>query len=184
MIQQIDGKNLRCISCQGGWKGIHFPAVSVVWTRHLFAAVAADVHSLLVFQFIKYAPTVARYVRPTKIHKQSLGHPWPSSDPPPPPSTSHRFGLSQGVLKGGLPQKKRMLCRYAPRRPAPKLQRQGEDGKRWKTFLGSPAAREPGASSIQHGSVRTRLLSGKWGCAVSSAASHKITKRGFQHGKR
>lgn len=112
-------------------------------------------------QFKKYAPTVTRYKRSKKIHKQSLGHPWPSSDP----LTPVQF------FPGGLQDwgaKNYMLFKKAMRNPVPlentvKTAAAVRRRKTLKTFLRSPAAREPGASSIQHGSVRTIPLSGNGG---------------------
>lgn len=79
-------------------------------------------------QFIKYAPTVNRYKRSKKIHKQSLGHPWPSSDP----LTPVRF--IPGVLNTGVP---RIVCSLGVQCDLPllfkirsKRQRLSEDGKR------------------------------------------------------
>lgn len=73
-----------------------------------------------------------------------------------------------GLIYPGGPQdwgaKKCMPFRDALRRPAPvynkvKIAATEQRRKTVKSFLGSPSAREPRASSIQHGSVRTNPLS-------------------------
>ena len=112
-------------------------------------------------QFIKYALTLTRHTRSVKAHKQSLGHPWPASDP------SHRLRLIPGLPRGYSADMRMLFC-SAVRGPVD-LQNTvefGASGQRRnteETFLGSPAVGEPWASSIQHGSAGTTPLSGMRG---------------------
>lgn len=109
-------------------------------------------------QFVKYAPTGTRYGRSKKIHKQSVGHPWPFLLCSP-LSFSNRLALCPQSPQN-CPQNGRMV-RGVPLlfKTRSGVLRLCEDGKRQKSFLGSPAATEPGASSIQHGRVWKSPLS-------------------------
>lgn len=83
--------------------------------------------------------------------------------------------------------KKLMPFGDAGQRPTPfknkvKLAATGRRRKTAKSFLGSPVAREPWASRIQHGSVRTSPLF-RNGVRLFPAVFHIITKRPFRHGR-
>ncbi len=132
-------------------------------------------------QFIKYAPTVNRYKGSKKIHKQSLGHPWPSSDP----LTPARF--VPGVRTTAVP---RNVRRLGMQRDLPllfkirsKLQRPSEDGKRWKLSweVRPPESPEPVPSNM---AVLGRVHYLGMGSTLFPAASRMIAKRQFRRGKR
>lgn len=53
---------------------------------------------IIAAHYTNYALSVTRYMRTSNIHKQSFGHPWPSSDPLTPAC------FIPSVDKTGLPQ--------------------------------------------------------------------------------
>lgn len=131
-------------------------------------------------QFIKYAPIVTRYMRSKKIHKQSLGHPWPYSDPLTPARFIPRVrktGVPQNVFRLGMQCDVPLLFKIRS-----KLQRLGEDGKRWKLSweVQPPESPEPVQSNM---AVLGRVHYQGMGFTLFPAASPLITKRKFRHDK-
>lgn len=110
-----------------------------------------------------------------KVHKQSLGHPWPSSDPPHTgsvyPGGSQDCAAKINICSSGVRcEILRILKGETIKGKTAATERRQ---KTVKTFLGrTKIARELGASSIQHGSVRTGPLSGNRGGAIPSCVPH------------